>query len=220
MSTPRRHLSIDELSHRASTGLAIRRGEVKISDPIPSSYRHNGAEMDAGAFEHPEDTPKAAVTWSGKSTGGHIGGKNDGTQPNAHISRFTERTSLGPSIAISNMSSTHSKDSTPQKRSAGLRATIRRMFSSKKDKTANLPRRAESLMVCLTFSITETATNEARTQEEYFLRVIGNNKVCTILHPRIAVRYCQGVLYIHMLLQLHCSSNQHVYLRLVAKMFN
>lgn len=149
MPSPSRHLSTDELSHRASTGLAIRRGEVKISDPIPSSYRHNGAEMDTGAYEERQSTPRPAGTWSGKSSGTHITGKNDGTQPNAHVSRFTERTSLGPSIAISNMSSTGSKESTPQRRNAGLRATIRRMFSSKKDKTTALPRRAESLMVCL-----------------------------------------------------------------------
>ncbi|KAK5943881.1 hypothetical protein PMZ80_003162 [Knufia obscura] len=126
MPTPQRHLSVDELSQRASTGLAIRRGEVKISEPLPSSYVHNGAEMDAGAYEQP--TPRIEGTWPRSGGAGALHGRNESSTLPIHISRFTERTSLGPSLATSNMSSTPSKESaTTPKKATGLKASIRRM---------------------------------------------------------------------------------------------
>ena len=136
MPSPHRHLSVDELSQRASTGLAIRRGEIKISEPVPSSYIHNGAEMDAGAYEQP--TPKLEGTWSRRSGAGMIHGRNGSSSHSKHASRFTERTSLGPSLATSNMSTTPSKESTmTSKKATGLRASIKRMFSSKREKNEN-----------------------------------------------------------------------------------
>lgn len=133
MPTPQRHLSVDELSQRASTGLAIRRGEVKISEPLPSSYVHNGAEMDAGAYEQP--TPRIEGTWPRSGGAGALHGRNESSTLPIHISRFTERTSLGPSLATSNMSSTPSKESaTTPKKATGLKASIRRMFSRKHDR--------------------------------------------------------------------------------------
>ena len=137
MPSPRRHLSVDELTQRASTGLAIRRGDIKISEPIPSSYVHNGPEMDR-SFEDPQATPILAARRSGTDL---LQGRNASSSQPVHVSRFTERTSLGPSLSISNMSSTPSKDSVSQRRNAGLRASIRRMFSSRKDKTASLQKR-------------------------------------------------------------------------------
>ena len=132
MPSPQRHLSVDELSQRASTGLAIRRGEIKISEPIPSSYVHNGTEMDAGAYEQP--TPRMEGTWPRGSGTGTSHGRNESSIQPAHVSRFTERTSLGPSLTTSNMSSTPSKGSTTTpKRAIGLRASIKRMFGSKRD---------------------------------------------------------------------------------------
>lgn len=126
---------MNELSQRASTGLAIRRGEIKISEPIPSSYVHNGAEMDAGAYEQP--TPRVEGTWSRGRGADAAHGKNDSLGQPAHISKFIERTSLGPSLAISNMSSTPSRESaTTPKKAAGLRASLKRMFSSRRDRNA------------------------------------------------------------------------------------
>jgi len=135
MPPPQRHLSMNELSQRASTGLAIRRGEIKISEPIPSSYVHNGAEMDAGAYEQP--TPRVEGTWSRGRGADAAHGRNDSLGRPVHISKFIERTSLGPSLAISNMSSTPSRESaTTPKKAAGLRASLKRMFSSRRDKNA------------------------------------------------------------------------------------
>lgn len=139
MPSPNGHLSMDEVSQRASTGLAIRRGEIKISDPIPSSYVHNGAEMDR-AYEQP--TPRLEGTLPRGSVAAAVHGMSDTSNQPAHVSRFTERTSLGPSLAASNMSSTPSKDSATLKKSAGLRASIRRMFSSKKDRTPVVQQRS------------------------------------------------------------------------------
>lgn len=139
MPSPQRHLSVSELSQRASTGLAIRKGQVKISDPIPASYVHNGAEMD-GAYEQPQPTPKLEATWPRRSDTGAalMPPRDDGVTQPVHVSKFTERSSLGPSLAASNMSSTASKDSSLQRRNTGFRATIRRMFSSKRDKNVSL----------------------------------------------------------------------------------
>lgn len=144
MSSPRRHLSVDELTQRASTGLAIRRGDLKISDPIPSSYVHNGAEMD-GMYEQPTPRLEGATGWPRKN-GADTSVRNDGSSQPVHVSRFTERTSLGPSLAASNMSSTQSKDSL-QRRNTGLRATIKRMFSSKKERSTALQKRSASQSV-------------------------------------------------------------------------
>jgi len=154
MPSPQRHLSVDELGQRASTGLAIRRGEIKISEPIPSSYVHNGAEMDAAAFEQP--TPRLEGTWPRSSgAGASHGRKESSILPSVHVSKFTERTSLGPSLTASNMSSTPSKDSaTTPKRVTGLRASIRRMFSSKKDKHATMQATSIHQSVCDISSLT------------------------------------------------------------------
>lgn len=141
MSSPQRHLSVDELTQRASTGLAIRRGDLKISDPIPSSYVHNGAEMD-GVYEQPTPRMEGATGWPRKNGADTVGKTEDTPQP-FHVSRFTERTSLGPSLAASNMSSTPSKDSLQRRNTGGLRATIKRMFS-KKEKNTTLQKRSAS----------------------------------------------------------------------------
>lgn len=152
MPSPQRHLSVDELSQRASTGLAIRRGEIKISEPIPSSYVHNGAEMDAGAYEQP--TPRVEGTWPRGSGAGVVHGRNDSSVQSVHVSRFTERTSLGPSLATSNMSSTPSKESaTTPKKATGLRASLKRMFSSKRDKNATAHTRSAYQSVSNTSSL-------------------------------------------------------------------
>lgn len=133
MPASHRHLSVDELSHRASTGLAIRRGDIKISDPIPSSYVHHGIERDQ-AYEQRTPRMDTTVSWSGRSGPGALHGRS-GSAPlsshPAHSSKFTERTSLGPSLSTSNMSSTPLKGSPMPKKDIGFRASLKRMFSKK-----------------------------------------------------------------------------------------
>jgi len=149
MPPPQRHHSVDQLTQRASTGLAIRRGEIKISDPLPSSYVHNGPEMDYGAVNE-QSTPKVEGVWPRRSGAATVHGRSESTTQQRHVSRFTERTSLGPSLAISEMSSVPSKRSTVQRKETGLRATIKRMFS-KKDRDSTIQKRSMYQSVCCIF---------------------------------------------------------------------
>lgn len=134
MQSPRRHLSVDELTQRASTGLAIRRGEVKISDPIPSSYIHNGAEMDQ-VYE--QVTPRIGGNYGNRDgTDSMSHGRSISSNVPIHVSKFTERTSPVP-LKSSNAILNNAEDSALQRRNTGLRATIRRMFSSKRDRSTH-----------------------------------------------------------------------------------
>lgn len=141
MPTPHRHLSVDELSHRASTGLAIRRGDIKISEPIPSSYVHNGAEMD-GVADQPFSSNEVFTPLPGRHGQGASHGRS-GSAPlssnTVHISRFTERTSSGNTPTIGNTMPVPSEPLS-QKRDGGIRASLKRMFS-KKSPSATLQKR-------------------------------------------------------------------------------
>lgn len=149
MPTPHRHLSVDELSHRASTGLAIRRGDIKISEPIPSSYIHHGPGMDFDNEPVVSVGNHASPSYPGKNGPGALHGRS-GSAPlsthSAHISKFTERTSLGPSLSTSNMSSLPAKEPVSQKN--GLRASIKRMFS-KKSHATTIQKRDAHQSVCI-----------------------------------------------------------------------
>lgn len=150
MPTPHRHLSVDELSHRASTGLAIRRGDIKISDPIPSSYVHHGPEMDFanGQVVLINDDSGSCFGKNGLSASHGRSGSAPLSSHPAHAAKFTERASLGPSLSVGNMASVPSKDSVSQKRDGGLRASIKRMFS-KKNNAATVQKRDGHHSVCI-----------------------------------------------------------------------
>lgn len=135
MLSPRRHLSVDELTQRASTGLAIRRGDVKISEPIPSSYVHNGAEMDQ---VNEQATPRVrAFNASRDETDSVSHGRSISSNTPVHVSKFTERTS--PVLLNTNDAPLGSSTDTAAQRrnTSGLRATIRRMFSSRREKNTH-----------------------------------------------------------------------------------
>lgn len=104
---------------RSSTGAAIRRGDIKISDPIPYDQdaqpavtRHNG-------------------DWPIKPEAGNM-------QQGRHFSTGNlepgnaGRASVGPSLIPSSISTVPSKGSISQKKQSGFRATLRRVFGSKK----------------------------------------------------------------------------------------
>lgn len=144
MPAPHRHLSVDELSHRASTGLAIRRGDVKISEPIPSSYVHHGPEMDFanGQVVLVDHDSGSCFAKNGLSASHGRSGSAPLSSHPAHVAKFAERASLGPSLATSNMASAPANDSLSQKRDGGLRASIKRMFSKKSHVTTTQKREA------------------------------------------------------------------------------
>lgn len=134
MPPPRRHLSVDELTQRASTGLAIRKGEIKISDPIPSSYVHNGAEMDQVYEQSIPRMVGSRFVEDGTDTASH--GRSVSSNLPGHASKFTERTSPAPS-PVNNAPFGNSHGEALRRRNTGLRATIRRMFSSKRDRSTH-----------------------------------------------------------------------------------
>ena len=118
----------------ANTGAAVRRGDLKISDPI--LFDEAG-----GSFNSPNTVPPTRylsgqqsidATWPRKSTltqDVHVRHVSD-AQP-----QIGTRTSAGPSLLQSSMSSVPSKASLTSKRPSGLRAAIRRMFSSKQHRS-------------------------------------------------------------------------------------
>jgi hypothetical protein len=105
---------------RSSTGAAIRRGELIISDPIPQDYDTTRSQTIA---RHNSDWPIKA-TAAEPQRGRHFSTGN--MEP--HITRQ----SMGPSLVASSMSTTPSKTSSGQKKTTGFRATLRRMFGSKR----------------------------------------------------------------------------------------
>ncbi|KIX96335.1 uncharacterized protein Z520_08113 [Fonsecaea multimorphosa CBS 102226] len=115
------------------TGAALRRGDLKISDPIP--FDESGAFSGASTVphaRHPSGQRQYDTTWPRASTA---------TQ-DTHVRHVSDvpphpraRTSAGPSLIPSSMSSIPSKASLHQKKPSGLRATLKRMFSSKKHRS-------------------------------------------------------------------------------------
>jgi chemotaxis protein histidine kinase CheA len=115
----------------ANTGAALRRGDLKISDPIP---------FDEGGmvFNGPSTVPPSSyhlqtndATWPRKSASMH-------DAHGRHVSEvqdFGVRASAGPSLLQSSMSSIPSKGSLNQRKQGGLRAALKRMFSSKKHRS-------------------------------------------------------------------------------------
>lgn len=185
MSTPHRHLSVDQLSHRASTGLAIRRGDIKISDPIPSSYVHNGAEMD-GMLHQTSLANTGIASWSVKPGIGISHGRS-GSAPlsshPAHVSRFTERTSPGASVSGDDTSLSRRNEPFSQRRNTGLRASLKRMFSKKSHPATALRRGAHNSVSPHCFGSNHHIANyRFRTPEDFSQSLKSRNTL--ILSPR------------------------------------
>lgn len=118
----------------ASTGAAVRRGDLKISDPIPydeSGEMFNGPNTVPPTRYHSAH-PSNDATWPRKSTpiqDFHM----------RHVSdvpaNTSTRLSAGPSLIPSSMSSIPSKSSLNQKKPGGLRAVLKRMFSGKRHRS-------------------------------------------------------------------------------------
>lgn len=112
---------------------ALRRGDLKISDPIPfdeagTAFNSPGIAPPTSYLQPPND-----ATWPRKSTPAqdvHVRHVSD-VQPHTGT-----RASTGPSLLQSSMSSVPSKGSLSQRKPGGLRAALKRMFSSKKHRSA------------------------------------------------------------------------------------
>jgi len=123
---------------RSNTGTALRRGELKISDPIPSgqgesvfassnttppSFLVTGPSVQDGTW--PRQTPPASFRVRSGS-----GGRVD-------IAKGA-RVSEGPSLVPSSMSTVPSRTSlTQKKQGGGFRATIKRVFGGKRHRSVS-----------------------------------------------------------------------------------
>lgn len=119
----------------AGTGAALRRGDISISDPIPQDPEDVfvGTDMvahtrylSAPPANDPSWTPKTATQW--ESHYRHVSAGHP-------LINASARASTGPSLMPSSMSSAPSKSSLTQKKPSGFRATIKRMFSSKRHRS-------------------------------------------------------------------------------------
>lgn len=116
-----------------SAGAAVRRGDIKISDPIP---------VDSGYDGHPPSTAADIRTMSVTAW------QQDGTWPRksnppemhhvrnvsyGHERNDVGRASAGPSLIPSSISTAPSKGSlAPRNSSGGFRSALKRMFGSKR----------------------------------------------------------------------------------------
>jgi len=128
----KRHSSTSLGRHGAA---AIRRGDVKISDPIPlpkdkvDEALRLGQEVNHNSSR--SNTPASDGTWPRRSTPPENTtrpGGSEGDQRGASELALN-RDSAGPSVLLSTMSS---KTSLKQRKSGGFRANIRSLFGSKR----------------------------------------------------------------------------------------
>ena len=131
----RQRQSIASLSN-PNAGTALRRGDLKISDPIP---------FDTGLTGYPPSTTNGMTALTSAK-------QQDGIRPRktsppelqhakttsiSHAERYDiGRASAGPSLVPSSLSTGPSKNSLSQRKSSGFRATLKRMFSSKKARSS------------------------------------------------------------------------------------
>ena len=128
----KQRLSSTSLTH-LSAGAAVRRGDIKISDPIPVDSGHDGHPPSTAA----DINAMSSMTWQPDATW-----PRKSTPPEMHHVRNAsyghERTEIGrasaePSLIPSSISTAPSKTSlTPRKSSGGFKSALKRMFGSKR----------------------------------------------------------------------------------------
>ena len=138
--------STASLGRSSSTGAALKRRDLKISDPIPIP-RVSGDAFDSTYANGKLDYASATLynqldgTWPRKSASPapHVRARSNGATISAKLDDINfskSRTSMGPSIS---MSSAPSKGSLSKRKNGGFRVMIRRMFGSKKNRETLSP---------------------------------------------------------------------------------
>ena len=141
--------SLTSSGPRDSKGAAIRRGDLKISDPIqfPHDVNHGPSQHFAIAtLSNPTtmSTPQLDGTWPRKSvsptfhTRTRSNGGNEPQSQRAASYNATSRISAGPSMLNGAPSSAPSKGSLSKQKDSGFRAKLRRMFGSRRLRETNL----------------------------------------------------------------------------------
>jgi hypothetical protein len=142
--TYRQRLSTASLARMDSKGAAIRRGDLKISDPIQPPHDVSpgiNEQFTAGTLSNPTEastTQQGGGTYLRKSVppGFHTRTKSNGgpepqSQPGAPY-HATSRISAAPSMLNDSLASAPSKGSLKKQKDGGLRAKISRMFGSRR----------------------------------------------------------------------------------------
>jgi hypothetical protein len=133
-----------------SKGAALRRGDLKISEPIRLPHDSNHGLSQQFTIETLSPATAASKsplegTWPRKSVspGFHsrtrINGANEPQTPRGAPANATSRTSAGPSIANGSLPSGPSKNLLSKQKESGLKAKIRRMFGSRRVREATSP---------------------------------------------------------------------------------
>jgi hypothetical protein len=132
-----------------SKGAAIRRGELKISDPIQLPHEAGqgiSKHFTTGTLSNPVTilTPPLEGTWPRKSVspGFHKRTRsNGGYEPQSHrgaSSNATSRISGGPSMLNGPLAGAPPRASLNKQKDGGFRAKIRRMFGSRRLRETSL----------------------------------------------------------------------------------
>ena len=145
-----------------TTGAALRRGELKISEPIPITYDNKvGLGLHGGlgglGLNTTSSRARADGTWPRKSTplsASSIPTSKEYHGPFEHGCTSYNRTirvSASPSTFYDSLSTAPSKVSLSKRKNDGFRATIRKMFGNKKKGNTVLEERdGQSRSVCNT----------------------------------------------------------------------
>jgi hypothetical protein len=138
------------LRRSSTTGSTLRRGDLKISDPIPIPQVGQdslGPQTGIDAANHSSSASLGRIdgTWPRKSTppSSHVRTRSTGGSRHAEGLGFTSsdptaRISTAPSVHNDSLSSVPSKSSLLKPKNGGFRATIRRIFGSKRHREDRL----------------------------------------------------------------------------------
>ena len=118
---------------RLSAGAAVRRGDIKISDPFPVDQGYDGhppsTTVDINAMS--STSWQQDATWPRKSTPPEMHHVRNASY--GHERNESSRVSAGPSLIPSSISREASKGSlTAKKSTGGFRSALKRMFGSKR----------------------------------------------------------------------------------------
>ena len=137
MPSPSQGKRISSTSVGRHSAAALRRGEVKISDPIPlprDMVVDDALQPDQDISNQQFVTSAADGTWPRRSTPPEAGARPGSDSGQRRPSQLAiNRESAGHSAIISTMSS---KNSFKQRKSGGFRATIRSVFGSKRHRSS------------------------------------------------------------------------------------
>ena len=144
--------SSNSLAH-LSTGAAVRRGDITISDPIPvDDSRLSPTMADVNAMTATSWAQDS--TWLRKSTPPELNHVRNASY--GHERSQATRASAGPSLNPSSISTAPSKGSlAPRKSTGGFRSALKRMFGSKRGRLSESQKEYHRSVSHLSFQLVD-----------------------------------------------------------------